>query len=156
GASVAAIAVGFDFTSHSVGAPDVRVAAIVRKDLSTWISTNGKVEPIDPQLAVARMDTFVQSVFVSEGAEVVPGQQLIALDDTDLRAQLARAREEYVAAQEQARAANTDAGPHELNRIQADLQRTDAELAKLRADRDSLQRLVERQAATRDELAQVT
>jgi HlyD family secretion protein len=156
GASVAAIAVGFDFSSNSAGAPTVRVAAVVRKDLSTWISTNGKVEPIDPQLAVARMDTFVRSVLVAEGAEVVPGQRLIGLDDADLRAQLARAREEYVAAQEQMRAANTDSGPGELNRIEADLQRTDAELAKLRADRESLQRLVERQAATRDELAQVT
>nr|UXE46095.1 multidrug resistance protein MdtA [uncultured bacterium] len=156
GASVAAIAVGFDFSSKSGGAPQVVIATIVRKDLSTWISTNGKVEPIDPQLAVARMDTFVRTVFVTEGAEVVPGQRLIALDDTDLRAQLARAREEYVAAQEQVRAGNTDNGPRELNRIEADLRRTDAELAKLGADRESLQRLVDRQAATRDELAQVT
>jgi HlyD family secretion protein len=156
GASVAAIAVGFDFNSKSGGLPQVVVAAIVRKDLSSWISTNGKVEPIDPQLAVARMDTFVRSVFVTEGAEVVQGQRLIALDDTDLRAQLARAREEYVAAREQVRAGNTDSGPRELNRIEADLRRTDAELAKLGADRESLQRLVDRQAATRDELAQVT
>jgi RND family efflux transporter MFP subunit len=69
---------------------------------------------------------------------------------------VARAREEYVAAQEQVRAANTDSGARELARIEADLQRTDAELAKLRTDRSSLQRLVDRQAATRDELAQVT
>src|SRR5262245_34483997 len=155
-AGVAVIAVGFAFSTNSAGGPAVTVADVVRKDLSTWISSNGRVETIEPQLAVARMDTFVKSVFVTEGAVVVPGQRLITLDDTDLRAQLARAREEYLAAQEQLRAANTDNGARELDRIAADLQRTDAELAKLRADRNSLQRLVERQAATRDELAQVT
>src|SRR5262249_4779672 len=156
GASLAVIAVGFAFNTNSVGAPEVTVTAVVRKDLSTWISSNGRVEPIDPQLVVARMDTFVRSVSVTEGASVVPGQRLITLDDTDLRAQLARAREEYVAAQEQVRATNSDTGARERDRIEADLQRTDAELAKLRADRSSLQRLVDRQAATRDELAQAT
>jgi len=152
----AVVAVGFAFSANSAGAPEVTVAAVVRKDLSTWISSNGRVEPIDPQLAVGRMDTFVRSVFVTEGAAVVLGQPLIALDDTDLRAQLARAREEYVAAQEQVRATNSDSGARELDRIEADLQRMDAELTKLRTDRSSLQRLVDRQAATRDELAQAT
>jgi RND family efflux transporter MFP subunit len=69
---------------------------------------------------------------------------------------LARSREEYVAAQEQVRARDTNGGARELDRIEADLRRTDAELTKLRADRGSLQRLVDRQAATRDELAQTT
>jgi HlyD family secretion protein len=124
--------------------------------LSTWISSNGRVEPIDPQLVVARMDTFVRRVFVTEGAAVEAGQPVMTLDDTDLRAQLARAREEYVAAQEQVRATNSDSGAQELDRIEADLQRSDAELTKLRADRSSLERLVDRQAATRDELAQAT
>src|SRR5262245_43821029 len=155
-AAVAVVAVGFAFSTNSAGAPVVTVAAVARKDLSAWISSNGRVEPIDPQLAVARIDTFVRTVFVTEGATVAPGQRLITLDDTDLRAQLARAREEYVAAQEQVRATNSDSGVRELDRIDADLQRTDAELTKLRADRSSLQRLVDRQAATRDELAQVT
>src|SRR5262249_45375375 len=105
---------------------------------------------------VARIDTFVRSVLVTEGAEVAKGQRLITLDDADLRAQLASAREEYVAAQEQLRVTNSVSGPRELDRIEADLQRTDVELVKLRTDRSSLQRLVERQAATRDELAQAT
>jgi HlyD family secretion protein len=155
-AGLAAIAAGFAFSTNSVGGPEVTVAAVVRKDLSTWISSNGRVEPIDPQLVVARTDTFVRRVFVTEGAAVESGQPLMTLDDTDLRAQLARAREEYVAAQEQLRSTNSDSGARELDRIEADLQRIDAELTKLRADRSSLQRLVDRQAATRDELAQAT
>jgi HlyD family secretion protein len=156
GAGLAAIAIGFAFSTNSVDGPEVTLTPVVRKDLSTWISSNGRVEPIDPQLVVARMDTFVRSVSVTEGAAVESGQLLMTLDDTDLRAQLARAREEYVAAQEQVRATNSDSGARELDRIEADLQRIDAELVKLRADRSSLQRLVDRQAATRDELAQAT
>src|SRR5262249_31661200 len=127
-----------------------------RKDLSTWISSNGRVEPIDPQLVVARMDTFVRSVLVTEGAAVEPGQPLMTLDDTDLLAQLARAREEYVAAQEQARGANTVRGGRELDRIAADLQRMAAAVVNSRAERSSQERPVDRQAATRDELAQAT
>src|SRR5262245_42698307 len=117
-AGIAVIAVGFAFSTNSPGGPEVTIAAVVRKDLSTWISTNGRVEPIEPQIVVARMDTFVKSVFVTEGAVVVAGQRLITLDDTDLRAQVARAREEYVAAQEQVRVANTDNGARELDRIE--------------------------------------
>src|SRR5262245_8053376 len=142
--------------TRSGNAPEVAVAAVARKDLNSWISSNGKVEPIDPQVAVARTDTFVRDVFVTEGAAVAAGQRLIALDDSDLRAQLACAREEYLAAQEQVRVTTTAWGEQDLARIEADLQRTDAELSKRRRDRDSLQRLVDRQAATRDELAQAT
>jgi RND family efflux transporter MFP subunit len=50
--------------------------------------------------------------------------------------------------------AGGDAG--ELARLEGDLNRTDAELVKLGRDRDALQRLVEKQAATPDELSQVT
>jgi HlyD family secretion protein len=156
GATVAMIFAGLAFATSSSDAPEVSVAAVERKDLSTWISSNGKVEPIDPQIAVAHVDTFVREVSVTEGASVTAGQRLMTLDDIDLRAQLARARETYVAAQEQVRATRTAEDAQQLDRVEADLRRTDADLPKLRYDRDSLQRLVDRQAATRDELMEAT
>jgi HlyD family secretion protein len=156
GAGLTLIGAVVSFATSSGNAPAVAVTAVTRKDLNTGISSDGKVEPIDPQVAVARTDTFVRDVFVTEGTAVAAGQRLLALNDADLRAQLARTREEYVAAQLQVRAMNTAGGAQELARIEADLQRTSVEWSKLRRDRDSMQRLVDRQAATGDELAQAT
>jgi HlyD family secretion protein len=150
----AVAAVVASLATRSIDAPEVPVGVVARKDLSAWISTNGKVEPIEPQVVVARTDTFVREVFVTPGAAVTAGQPLLTLDAADLRAQLARTREEHLAAQQQMRSAMAGGSGEELARVESDLQQTEAELAKLRRDRDSLQHLVDKQAATRDELAQ--
>jgi HlyD family secretion protein len=142
------------FATRSIDAPEVPVGVVARRDLSAWISTNGKVEPIEPQVVVARTDTFVREVLVTQGAAVTAGQRLLTLDAADLRAQLARTREEGLAAQQQMQSGMAGGSAEELARVESDLQRTEAELAKLRRDRDSVQHLVDRQAATRDELAQ--
>jgi HlyD family secretion protein len=156
GAGLAVAAISVSFGACAADAPDVPVAVVARKDVSAWVSSNGKVEPMDPQVVVARLDTFVGEVFVTEGAAVTPGQRLLALDATDLRAQLARTREEYLAAQQQKASATNGGRDEELAKAEGDLERTDARLAKLRNDRDALQRLVDNRAATRDELAEVT
>src|SRR5262245_2343673 len=154
GTALAVAGAAVSFATRSIDAPEVPVGGVLRKDLSVWVSTNGKVEPIEPQVVVARADTFVREVFVTEGAAVSAGQPLLRLDSADLRAQLARTREEQLAAQQQIRSATAGGSGEELAKVESDLQRNDAELAKLRRDRDSLQRLVDKQAATRDELEQ--
>jgi HlyD family secretion protein len=156
GAGIAVAATAVSFGARSDDARDVPVAVVARKDVSAWISSNGKVEPSDPEVVVARVDTFIRDVFVTEGAAVSVGQRLLTLDATELRAALARTREEYLAAQEQMQSAKNGGRESELARAEGDLARTDARLTKLRTDRDSLQRLVDNRAATRDELAEVT
>jgi HlyD family secretion protein len=142
------------FATRAIDAPEMPTARVVRSDLSTWIVSNGKVEPIEPKVVVARLDSFVREVFVTAGALAVPGQPLLTLEATEVRAQLARTREEQLAAREQLRVATAGGNAEELAKLEADLQRTDAELSKLRRDRDLLERLVQKQAATPDELAQ--
>jgi multidrug resistance efflux pump len=75
---------------------------------------------------------------VTDGTVPAPGQLLLTLDATALRAQLAHAREELLAAQERTRIAIAGGDGEDLARLEADLRRTDAELAKLERDRDSL------------------
>jgi HlyD family secretion protein len=142
------------FAGRMVDAPEMPVARVARKDVSDWIATNGKVEPTEPHVIVARLDSFVREVSVAEGTLAAPDQLLLTLDSTELRAQLAHAREEQLAAQEQMRIAIAGGNAEELARLEGDMHRTDAELVKLGRDRESLQRLVEKQAATPDELAQ--
>jgi RND family efflux transporter MFP subunit len=136
--------------------PEMPVARIVRKDVTAWITSNGQVEPREPHVIAARVESFVREVHVAPGAMVTAGQSLLTLDATALRAQLARAREEGLAAEEQMRIANAGGSAQEQARLESDVRRTDAERLKLVRDRDALQRLVERQAATLEDLAEAS
>src|SRR5512147_2431389 len=62
-----------------------------RQDISSTISTNGKVEPVRNFEAHAPSSTTVKRILVQEGTKVRAGQLLLELDDTDARAQLAKA-----------------------------------------------------------------
>ena len=135
-------------------APEVLVARIARTDISAWIASNGQVEPTDPHVIVARVDSFVRDVHVTPGTAVPRGQLLLTLDATELRAELARAREQTLAAEEQRRIANAGGNAEEVAKLESDLRRTAAERLKLDRDRDALQRLVEKHAATLEELAE--
>jgi HlyD family secretion protein len=154
GGAIAIAAWVFSFAGRVIDAPEMPVARVARGDVSAWIASNGKVEPTEPHVIVAHLDGFVREVLVSEGAVAAPGQLLLTLDDTALRAQLAQAKEELLAAQEQLRIANAGGNAEERAKLEEDLHRADAELVKLGRDCDSLRRLVAKQAATPDELAQ--
>ena len=51
-------------------APEISVAQIVRKEVSACIASNGQVEPSDPHVIVARVDSFVRGVHVTPGTMV--------------------------------------------------------------------------------------
>lgn len=134
--------------------PEVRVAAARHERLSTSISSNGKVEPITPHVLRAQLATFVKRVAAVEGQGVKAGQVLAELDSDEARAALARAREELLAAEEDLRAARAGGRPEDVAQLESDLRKAEAELARLRREREALERLVGKQAATRDELDQ--
>ena len=132
----------------------ISAARAVRKDLNATITSNGKVEPITPYALRAQLATFVEQVFVVEGQAVKRGQLLLTLHADEARAELARAREQRVAAQDELRAARAGGSAAELAQLESDLRKTEAERYRLRHDREALERLVAKQAATRDELEQ--
>src|ERR1700758_4293482 len=112
----------------------VGVADVVHEDLSSVISTNGKVEPVMPGSFRARYPTFVQRVYAVEGQQVKRGQKLFDLDDTQIQADLAQASKAAKAA--------------------ADLQKAEASRDQLRRDNEALTKLVAEKAATQEELEQ--
>ena len=59
----------------------VSVADVVRQDLSSMVSSNGKVEPIAPRSFRAGFPTVVEKVYAVEGQQVKRGQLLFVLDD---------------------------------------------------------------------------
>ena len=135
--------------------PVAQIAAVEpkRANLSASISSNGKVEPITPYAIRARLQTFVEKVYATEGQQVKKGQLLLTMNVTDARAQLASARVQLLSAQDAVRAANTGGRPDDAARVASDLAKAQAERDRLKTDHDTLARLLAGQAATKEELA---
>ena len=125
----------------------------VRQNLISWITTNGKVEPVEPRIIQAQLTTFIEAVAVKEGQRVDRGQLLMTLDAKDLKTELAHMREQLVAAENERKIAVTGGSPEEIAQLDSDLVKTNAEIDRLRSERDSLERLYPR-AATRQEIEQ--
>src|SRR4029453_7701077 len=95
---------------------------------------------------------FVSIVQNVEGRKVRRGDSLLTLDVTAQRADLARAREELVKAQNAALV--LQAGPEggEWAQVTSDFRKADAEVLQLQRAKDATERLRAKQAANRDEL----
>ncbi len=132
----------------------VAVADVVRENVSSVVSTNGKVEPILPRSFRASYPTFVDRVYAVEGQQVKRGQMLFALDDTEVQADLAQARADLSAQEEALNVAKAGGHASQLARAAADLQKAQASRDQLRHDNESLSKLVAEKAATPEELEQ--
>jgi HlyD family secretion protein len=124
-----------------------------RENIVSFVSSNGKVEPIAPYVMRAQLDTFVQQVYVLEGQQVKKGQLLLELNVKDAAASLAQARARLLKAQDDFRAASAGGRADEAAKVTGDLAKATAERDRLQRSHDALQRLLGQQAATKDELA---
>src|ERR1700722_2527052 len=129
-------------------------ANVVRENLSSIISTNGRVEPIMPQTFRARYPTFVQRTYVVEGQQVKRGQKLFDLDDTEVQAGLAQARADLASQEEAFNVAKAGGYASQAAKATADLQKAQANRDQLRHDNEALTKLVAEKAATSEELQQ--
>src|ERR1700676_1182668 len=137
------------------GTVPVTAATARMGPLDVWVTTNGVVEPTDPRQLRAPASAFVRTVDVVEGQAVKKGAVLMTLDFAQQKAELARAREDLATAQHDLRNAEGGGAVDERAQLESDLRKADAEAAHLRAERDTLTRLVATKAATRQELDQV-
>ena len=132
----------------------VAVAEVARENLSSIVSTNGKVEPVAPRSFRARYPTFVARVYVVEGQQVKRGQPLFALDDTEVQADLAQARADLAVQEEALTVAKAGGHASQIAKAVADLEKARASRDQLRRDNESLTKLVAEKAATPAELEQ--
>jgi HlyD family secretion protein len=132
----------------------VSVALVAREDLSANITSNGKVEPISPEVARAEFPTFVDKIKAVEGQAVRRGQLILTLDAADIRSQLAQARAQLLAAQTDLQNARAGGPPDEVAQLQQDLRAARIEVDSLNRTGKALTNLVAQHAATQDELAQ--
>jgi HlyD family secretion protein len=148
------ILVSFLATRGSHAATPISTTHAVRRDFSSWIASNGKVEPVKQQIIQAKLTTFVDRVLVIEGQTVSAGQVLMTLDARDFETQLAHMREQLAASQEDGKIAAGGGDPDVLAELQTGLSKNAAEIAQLRREGDTLERLHARQAATQQEIDQ--
>jgi HlyD family secretion protein len=136
--------------------PDVSVAQVTRQTLESWVSTNGTVEPIEPYVIRARLDTFVTRVPAVNGEAVKKAQLLVELDASAAASQLAQAQRNLLSAEQELQYAQAGGPPDQLAQLDSDLTKALATRDRLAAEQKTLQNLVAQQAATQDELAQNT
>lgn len=134
-------------------APKVSAVTPARENLSSFISSNGKVEPISPYVVRARLDTFVERVLVNEGQQVKKGQLLLELDVKDAAARLAERRAKLLQAQDDLRAAQGGGRADEAAKASGDLANAQRERDRLQKNHDALVHLIAQQAAPQQELA---
>jgi len=142
------------FLSGKGSTARVAVADVLRENLSSVVSTNGKVEPMTPRSFRARYPTFVQRVYAVEGQQVKRGQMLFALDDTEVQADLAQARADLATQEEALTVAKAGGLASQLAKATADLQKAQASRDQLRRDNEALTKLAGEKAATHEELEQ--
>jgi HlyD family secretion protein len=132
-AIIAAVIVLAAFVSRRDDGIRVRTAVVEQTAIRSVVSTNGKIEPVNNFEAHSPVSTSVHRVFVKEGDAVRAGQLLVVLDDTDARAQAARAQAQLTGAQ-----ADLNASEHGGNH--EEVLNVEAQLVKARTDRDSAER----------------
>jgi HlyD family secretion protein len=88
-----AVVIAVIYSIRSVTRTVVRVvvAPVTYQELTATVSTNGKVEPVEPFDAHAPGNGVIQNIYVDEGEHVTVGQPLLKMDDTDARSRLAAA-----------------------------------------------------------------
>jgi HlyD family secretion protein len=136
------------FISGRGGTARVAVTNVVRENLSSVVSSNGKVEPVTPISLRASFPTFVTKVSAVEGQHVKRGQPLYVLDDAGLTAELAQARADLNTEEEALRVAKSGGRADQIAKVAADLQKALASREQLRRDNESLTKLVAQKAAT--------
>lgn len=153
---VAAVVIAIIVAAMILGGrgPQVPVAKVTRQNLSASITSNGKVEPIAPFTARAGFQTFVQSVNAKEGEIAHKGELILTLESSDMRAQLAQARANLLAAETDLQNAKAGGAPEQVTQLKADLQSAQMQVANLKTSVKQLKDLVSKQAATKEELIQ--
>lgn len=111
----------------------VRAEKVVRQEIASVVSTNGKIEPVNSFEAHAPAPATVNRVLVAEGDHVKAGQLLVKLDDAEARAQAARALA-------QLRSAEAALSGIKAGGTQEEVLTTRSDLVKAQAERDDAQR----------------
>lgn len=150
--AIVAVIVLAAFISSRQSSVPVRADRVTRQDLVTSISTNGKVEPIQNFEAHSPAPTTVKKIYVREGQHVKAGEMLMQLEDSDVRAQVARAQAQLKGAEADQHAIQTGGTQEEVLATRSDLVKAQADRDAAQKNYDALQQLAKTGAAAPSEV----
>jgi HlyD family secretion protein len=132
--------------------PEVEFVKVSRETLISSLSTNGKVEPIEWMPVRSQRAGVITRVLVSRGQQVAKDQPLVELDTRVANADLSKAQANIQEAKAQEQVLTQGGRIAERQQIDSDLARTRLDLEAAQKNYQALDRLVAKQAATRQEL----
>lgn len=128
--------------------PEVRFLAPVRERLVSTLVTNGKVEPLEWSTLRAEREGVLSALRIEKGQAVRRGEAIAELDTADARADLSAAESRIAQVKAELEILRGGGRARETAEIAASADRTRLELEAARREAASLERLVERKAAT--------
>ncbi len=133
---------------------EVRAATVQLQTLTQTKSTNGRVEPLEDFEAHAPLAGTVNQIFVQLGEKVQAGQELLRMDDSDARKELAAAQASLASSEATLQTMEQGGTPAERLASTGDISS-----AKMQVQQDSnslsaLQKLQTQGAASANEVAQ--
>jgi HlyD family secretion protein len=147
----AGLAVFLGFRLHQEQVP-VRVAKVELRDIVSYASTNGKVEPTDDFQAHAPMAGVVAKLYVDLGQKVQHGQQLLKMDDSEALKNVAAAQANLDASTATLHAMEHGGSQDELLTAKNDLAIAQTQVQLDAASLASLQKLQAQGAASANEV----
>src|SRR5436305_739533 len=148
---VAAVLLFTGINWRHTGTP-VRAEKVVRQEIASIISTNGKIEPINSLEAHAPAPATVDRVLVAEGDHVKAGQLLVKLDDAEARSQAAHALAQLRSGGAALSGIKAGGTQEELLTGRADLTKAQAEQAEAQRNLQAIQKLQQTGGASPAEL----
>ncbi|MBS1853724.1 MAG: efflux RND transporter periplasmic adaptor subunit [Acidobacteria bacterium] len=132
--------------------PRVSFTRVKRQTLVSTLPTNGKAEPVEWQAIRAEAAGVVSRIAIQDGQEVAKGQTIATISDPSLQADIESAEAKVAEARAGVAAAEAGAKPAERAEIDNSLSRGRLDLELARKTLASLERLEQKQAATRQEV----
>jgi len=139
--------------SSSRDTVEVKVAAVTRQNLSSAVSTNGKVEPIGEFQAYAPAPGIVAKVYVDVLQKVRVGDLLLKMDDSDAVAKLASAQATLRTAEATLHDLEQGGSQEEHITLSGDLSRARLQQQQAAKDLAALKQLEQKGAASASEVA---
>ena len=132
--------------------PEVDFVKVTRETMVSALPTNGKVDPIEWMPIRAERTGIVTKVLISRGQQVQKGEPVIELDTKVASAEVSKAQAAIKEAQTQQLVLEQGGRVAERQQVDADLARARLDLDAAHKNLQAVERLVAKQAATRQEL----
>jgi HlyD family secretion protein len=132
--------------------PQIPFVKVVRETITSTLSTNGKVEPIQWASARAERPGVIKKIDISRGQQVAEGSPLVELDTSAAEAELATAEAQIASARAQEKPLQQGGSAAERTEIENELAKARLDLQVAQRALASAQRLLDQQAGTKLEV----